>query len=67
MNYWADTMNSSTLMLWVEGVNDERFFNKIIVPKLSEKYENIKTLNHSQMKNEKVNNFIKSIKSCGSS
>jgi len=65
MNYWADIMNKSTLMLWVEGVDDERFFEKIIIPTLNERYGNVTTLNHSQMKNAKINNFIKSIKSCG--
>ncbi len=35
------------------------------MPKLAEKYDNINTIKHAQMKNDKIDNFLKSIKSMG--
>ena len=53
------------LFIWVEGEDDERFFNKILVPKFLEKYSGVKIIKYATMKREKVDNFIKSIKAMG--
>lgn len=51
------------LFIWVEGPNDERFFERIIKPKLREKYDLVQVVTYKNMKKEKVVNFFKSIKS----
>ena len=50
------------LFIWVEGDDDERFFNKILSPKFQKKYGNVKIIKYAAMKKEKVDNFIRSIK-----
>jgi len=50
------------LFIWVEGDDDERFFNKILSPKFQEKYDTVKIIQYAKMKKEKINNFIRSIK-----
>jgi len=53
------------LFIWVEGDDDERFFNKILSPKFQEKYDTVKIIRYAKLKKEKVDNFIKSIKAMG--
>jgi len=53
------------LFIFVEGDDDERFFNKILYPKLQEKYDIVKIIKYATMKKEKVDNFIKSINAMG--
>ena len=53
------------LFIWVEGDDDERFFNKVLVPKFLRKYSGVKIIKYATMKREKVYNFIKSIKAMG--
>ena len=53
------------LFIWVEGDDDERFFNKVLVPKFLRKYSGVKIIKYATMKREKVDNFIKSIKAMG--
>ena len=53
------------LFVWVEGNDDERFFNKVLLPKFQRKYDSIKVIKYAQMKKEKVSNFIKSINAMG--
>ena len=50
------------LFIWVEGDDDERFFNRILSPKFQEKYDTVKIIKYAKLKKEKVDNFIKSIK-----
>ena len=50
------------LFIWVEGDDDERFFNRILSPKFQEKYDTVKIIQYAKMKKEKVDNFIRSIK-----
>jgi len=50
------------LFIFVEGGDDERFFNKIFIPKFREKYNLVKIIKYATMKKEKIDNFIKSIK-----
>jgi len=56
---------SKLLFIWVEGDDDERFFNGILSPKLQRKYGTIKIIRYAKMKKEKVDNFIRSIKAMG--
>ncbi|RLF76087.1 hypothetical protein DRN39_06270 [Thermococci archaeon] len=58
-------MEYRRLFLWLEGPDDERFFDWVIVPKLRTRYHSVKIIKYSQMKKEKLENFIKSIKSMG--
>jgi selenocysteine-specific translation elongation factor len=53
------------LFFLVEGNDDERFFQKIIVPKFQKKYDTVKIWKYAQEKTEKISNFIRSIKSMG--
>ena len=53
------------LFVWVEGDDDERFFNKILSSKFQKKYSAVKIVKYATMKKEKVDGFIKSIKSMG--
>ena len=49
----------------VEGEDDERFFKKIMEPKLQKKYDFVETIRYATMKKEKFDNFLKSIKAMG--
>jgi len=53
------------LYIFVEGNDDERFFNKVLVPKFKEKYDYVKLIKYARWKKESVNNYIKSIKAMG--
>jgi len=55
--------SATSLYLFVEGEDDERFFKSIIMPKLQERYNVIIPIHYAQDKKEKTDNFIKSIKS----
>ncbi len=60
-------MSYKMLFIFVEGPDDERFFKKIIEPIFIERYNFTKVLyfKYAQEKDEKVDNFIKSIKCMG--
>lgn len=53
------------LYIFVEGNDDERFFNKVLVPKFKEKYDYVKLIKYARWEKESVNNYIKSIKAMG--
>jgi len=57
-------MNYKQLFFFVEGDDDERFFERIIKPKFEEKCDT-KIFKYAQVKNTKVDNFLKSIKAQG--
>ena len=54
-------MSFKRLYIWVEGPDDERFFNKIIKPIFLKKYDVIETITYAHLKKEKIQNFLKSI------
>jgi len=58
-------MGYRRLYIWVEGEDDERFFKKIMEPKLQKKYDFVETRCYAAMKKEKIDNFLKSIKAMG--
>jgi len=46
------------LFIWVEGDDDERFFNKVLVPKFLEKYSGVKIIKYAAMRKKKVDNLV---------
>jgi hypothetical protein len=53
------------LFIWVEGTDDERFFNTIIVPRFAGRYDNIQVRRYAGMKNEGINKYLTSIEAMG--
>ena len=53
---------SKLLFILIEGDDDEKFFNKILIPKFKKSYNTIRIIKYATMKKEKVDNFIRSIK-----
>ncbi len=58
-------MDYKKLYILVEGNDDERFFGKIIIPRLEKKYDFIKIWRYANKKKGKIEKFIKSIKAMG--
>lgn len=60
-------MKYRTLYIFVEGNDDERFFNNVIVPKLKKKYTKIQIVKYAEKpkKFEYVEKYVNSIKSMG--
>ena len=50
------------LYIFVEGNDDERFFDRILTKELKKRYTAIKIIKYAHMKKEKVDDYIKSIK-----
>ncbi len=55
-------MGYRRLFVFVEGIDDARFFEKIMKPELQNKYNSVETRCYASLKKEKINNFLKSIK-----
>lgn len=53
------------LFIWVEGTDDERFFNTIVVPRLAARYNDIQVRRYAGMKNEGITKFLTSIAAMG--
>ena len=56
-------MSYQQLLIWVEGPDDKRFIESIIILCLKKRYEKINIIEYAQKKTKYVENFIKSIKS----
>lgn len=54
-------MSYRLLYVLVEGRDDERFFQRLIEPRLAEKYDRVQLWKYAQQKRERVTGFIKSI------
>ncbi len=54
-------MITSPLLILVEGADDMRFFERIIVPPLKRKFTDVKIWPYSKVCKERVKSFIKSI------
>ena len=50
------------LYIWVEGDDDERFFEKVIGPLFAKSYNHVHFVQYRQMQTKKVNAFLKTIK-----
>jgi hypothetical protein len=55
-------MEYKRLFIFVEGDDDDRFFQRIIKPKCEEKYDSVTLWKYAQVKDRKCDNFIKSVK-----
>jgi len=55
-------MPYTRLFLLVEGDDDVRFLERIVIPKLSARYDSVQAWKYAQKKTEKVNAFLRSIK-----
>jgi hypothetical protein len=58
-------MPYTRLYLLVEGDDDERFADRVIIPRLSSHYDYIQPWKYARQKREKVNSFLRSIKAMG--
>ena len=58
-------MPYTRLYLLVEGDDDERFANRVVIPRLLSSYDCIQPWKYAQQKREKVNGFLRSIKAMG--
>ncbi len=55
------TLFNKRLFIWVEGRDDERFFNAIIKPRFERSYQLVEVRPYANLKRQKLSNFIKSI------
>jgi len=60
-------MGYRRLFIFVEGLTDQRFFERIIEPKLQKKYNSVETRCYAELeqKQVRIDNFLKSIKAMG--
>ena len=49
--------------LFVEGDDDERFFQRIILPFFEKRYDNVKIVTYAKLKKEKLEGFVRSVQS----
>ncbi|AEF97005.1 hypothetical protein [Methanotorris igneus] len=56
-------MTYKLLYVFVEGNDDERFFERVIKPLLEKKYDHVQIIKYAEEKDEKIINWIKSIES----
>jgi hypothetical protein len=55
-------MDFKQLYIFVEGPDDERFMNRIILPLLTEKYNHIKIIKYAVLQPQVVINFVRTFK-----
>lgn len=58
-------MAEGRLYIFVEGNDDERFFEAVIVPLFKKYYKEVEILKYAQWKKKKVNLFMQSIETLG--
>jgi hypothetical protein len=61
--FWENDISYKRCYIFVEGDNDVRFFENIIQPMLEEKYGKVDIIQYAQVKDIKIDNLIKSVKS----
>lgn len=61
--YWGYRLVYRRLFIFVEGDDDERFFDRLIRPLYKQIYDNIQLWKYSQQKFKKTNGFLNSINS----
>ncbi|PWI49497.1 hypothetical protein CEE45_01515 [Candidatus Heimdallarchaeota archaeon B3_Heim] len=54
-------MQNEKLFIFLEGNDDERFFNIILRPILTEKFDSIEIIKYSQLRKKFIKKFLKSI------
>ena len=55
-------MRYKRLFIWVEGPDDKRFFDELIKPIFEKKYNLVEVREYAELKREKIDNFLRSIK-----
>ena len=55
-------MSLKKLLIFVEGVHDERFFDKIIKPEIKDNYDEIKCIKYARNPKKIFKNYLNSIK-----
>jgi hypothetical protein len=55
------TQLNKRLFIWVEGRDDERFFNAILKPRFEEEYGLVEVRPYANLRKEKLYNYIRSI------
>lgn len=60
-------MSYTRLFAFLEGDDDERFFNAILRPRFEANHGYVQTVKYAGLKNEKVRRYIESIKGMGAS
>lgn len=58
-------MPYTRLYLLVEGDDDERFADRVVIPRLTSRYDFVQLWKFAQQKQSKVNSFLRSIKAMG--
>lgn len=58
-------MSYVQLFAFLEGDDDERFFNSTLRPRLEAQYSHIQTIKYAGLKSEKIKSYITSIKGMG--
>ncbi len=48
----------SSLFVFVEGSDDERFFRRVLCPCLEQHYDRVRIVRYAQTRNRKIRNFI---------
>ena len=59
--YWGYRLAYRRLFILVEGDDDERFFDRVIIPLYEQIYDYVQPWKYSQQKSKKVNGFLNSI------
>jgi hypothetical protein len=52
-------MSYQRLLIFCEGPDDERFFNAVVRPRLSDAYDRIRTVPHAKRDAEKIGRYIR--------
>jgi hypothetical protein len=55
-------MSYKLLFVFIGGNDDERFFDRIIKPKLEEKYTTVSFYKYAKISDKKIRNFLRNIK-----
>jgi len=53
------------LFLFVEGDDDERFFEQVAVPFFRKRYDHVKIVGYARMKKGKLEGWVRSVRSMG--
>lgn len=58
-------MTAKRLFVFVEGIDDERFFLAVVLPVIQHRFLDIAVIRYAGMKREKLGNFLQSVQSMG--
>lgn len=61
--YWGNNMND--LVIFVEGLDDERFFKKIVTPLFENRYKHVNVIQYARLKKKTLKGHINVINKVG--